>query len=181
MKEQFANALTDDQRAVYDAITAGPRARGPQHFVLQNPDGTLNGPFGLMVGYPEVGGPLQALGAALRYRTALSDRERELAILTVAYATGSQFEQTAHEAVARTCGLDDDVLDALRNGTPPPDEREQAIVELARHLTHTAEPTAQATTTAATQLDQRTIYEVTVLTGYYRLLAHTMALLPPTP
>ncbi|WP_253828464.1 carboxymuconolactone decarboxylase family protein [Prauserella aidingensis] len=182
MQDQFASEMTDEQRAVYDAILYGPRARGPQHFELRNLDGTLRGPFGLMVEYPEVGGPLQALGAAVRFRTTLSDREREIAVLTVAYVTGSQFEQAAHEAIGRTCGLGEDIFDALRNNeTATLTSREQVVVELTRHLVSSPQPADHAITSAATRLDRQTIYEVAVITGYYRLLAHTMSLLGQSP
>ncbi|HEY0949418.1 MAG TPA: hypothetical protein VGD85_04425, partial [Nocardioides sp.] len=48
---------------------------------------------------PAVGDALQRLGAAVRYRTALPDRAREMAILLVAARWDSAFEREAHEAV----------------------------------------------------------------------------------
>lgn len=41
---------------VYSAITKGPRAAGPQHFRLSDPQGRLEGPFNAMVLAPSVGG-----------------------------------------------------------------------------------------------------------------------------
>ena len=37
--------LGPEARRLYDAITQGPRASGPQHFALTREDGGLNGPF----------------------------------------------------------------------------------------------------------------------------------------
>ena len=85
-------ALTGDQRALYDAITSGPRAQGPQHFALAAQDGTLNGPFNALLYSPALGEALQEVGAAVRYRTGLTDRARELAILLVAARWHSAFE-----------------------------------------------------------------------------------------
>ena len=47
--------LSPDQSALYAAITGGPRARGPQHFALTSDDGSLRGPFDVMLRSPAVG------------------------------------------------------------------------------------------------------------------------------
>src|SRR3954451_15798780 len=86
------SALTGEQRVVYDAVTGGPRAQGPQLFRLVDEEGALEGPFNAFLLQPHVGAPLQALGAALRYQTSLSDRAREIAILVVAVHWESEFE-----------------------------------------------------------------------------------------
>ena len=93
--------LDPEQRALYDAIVGGPRGTGTQHFPLTTRQGALTGPFGVMVHGPVLGRPLQELGSALRHETGLSDRVREVAILTVAAATRSEFERYAHERVGR--------------------------------------------------------------------------------
>src|SRR5438445_4546999 len=103
-------ALTPDQldgsqRALYEQIVSGPRSTGPQHFPLVDGDGALTGPFGIMLHVPEIGRSLQDLGAAIRYRTSLGARVREIAILSVAAATSCAFEAYAHERVGRAMGL----------------------------------------------------------------------------
>ncbi|MEV6625768.1 carboxymuconolactone decarboxylase family protein, partial [Amycolatopsis sp. NPDC051114] len=74
--------LDDDQRALREAITGGPRAGGP--FPLTDAAGALTGPFNALLFAPPAGQALQRLGAAVRYETAIGDRARELAILAVA-------------------------------------------------------------------------------------------------
>jgi 4-carboxymuconolactone decarboxylase len=54
------------QLAVYRQITGGDRAKGPRHFPLTAEDGSLNGPFGVMLHAPGVGAVLQELGATIR-------------------------------------------------------------------------------------------------------------------
>jgi len=105
--------LTAEQAALYAAIAGGSRAQRPQHFPLTAPDGSLRGPFDAMLRSPAVGTAQQELGAAIRFRTTLSDRARELAILLVAARWSSAFEREAHEAVARAAGLGDEELAAL--------------------------------------------------------------------
>ena len=51
------------------------------------------------------GSALQDLGAAVRYRSRLTDRAREIAILVVAHHWHSAFEIYAHEAVGAAAGL----------------------------------------------------------------------------
>ena len=111
--------LAPEQNALYGAITGGPRARGPQHFALTADDGSLRGPFDVMLRSPAVGTAQQELGAAIRYRTGLTDRMRELAILLVAAHWDSAFERDSHEAIARAIGFTEEELGAIRVGDVP--------------------------------------------------------------
>lgn len=104
--------LGDDQRQLYERIVGGPRGDGP--FALIEEDGSLTGPFSLMLLAPAVGGALSSLGEAIRYRSTLDDRIREIAILTVAAHRRDAFEWHAHERVGRRMGMSDGELDALR-------------------------------------------------------------------
>jgi 4-carboxymuconolactone decarboxylase len=109
--------LSEEQAEVYRAIAGGPRASGP--FALTDSDGCLRGPFNAMLLSPPIGSTLQAVGAAVRYRSMLSDRAREMATLVVAAHWGSAFEREAHEAVGRKCGLTEPELATLRLGSLP--------------------------------------------------------------
>ena len=169
--------LDPEQRALYDDIVGGPRGAGPQHFPLTTRDGALTGPFGVMVHGPALGRPLQELGSAVRYATGLSDRLREIAILTVASATASAFERHAHERVGRAAGLTDDELAGLSSGTFAPDDHvEQSAYDLCRRLL-AGKPhlTAEEYADLVDVLGTRTITELTVLVGYYRTLADLLA------
>jgi 4-carboxymuconolactone decarboxylase len=110
------SALDDEQRALYDAITGGRRAQGPQLFRLTDSEGHLEGPFNAFLLQPRLGSALQALGSSVRYDTGLDDRCREIAILVVAAHWASDFEWYAHEAIARSVGLADADLAAIRDG-----------------------------------------------------------------
>lgn len=164
--------LHGDESALYDAITGGPRAHGPQHFALTDERGALHGPFNAFLLSPALGTALQELGAAVRYATALSPRVRELAILVVAGHWHSAFEQHAHEAVGRAVGLGDDEFAALRDGRMPQlaDPVERACVELCRALVRGDVDDAQWTA-AREVLGERTIFELSTLVGYYATLA----------
>jgi 4-carboxymuconolactone decarboxylase len=164
--------LTREQAALYAAITGGPRAKGPQHFALTAADGSLLGPFNGFLLSPALGGALQELGAAVRYATALTPRMRELAILIVAAHWRSAFERQAHEAVGRAAGLRDDELAAIHHGTSLEldDDRERTTVELCRALVAGDVDDALWASVRAV-LDERTVFELTTLVGYYAALA----------
>ena len=163
--------MDPDQTKLYEAITQGTRAQGPQHFALADEQGRLNGPFGDFLLSPSVGMALQALGAALRYETELSGRARELAILAVAARHRSTFERDAHEAIARALGFTRDELEAIRREDMTPFEGVEVLVGrtvLALLDGDLDEPSWQA---AESMLGQRAVFELVTLVGYYSTLA----------
>jgi 4-carboxymuconolactone decarboxylase len=165
--------LDEHQAEVYRAIAGGPRAAGPQAFPLVDADGVLRGPFNAMLLSPPVGGAVQAVGAAVRYGSVLSDRLREIAILAVAARWGSAFEREAHEAVGRVRGLDDHELGVLRAGALPesadPDER--TALRMVAALVHRGALTDDEYADAVAVLGERGLFELTTLVGYYGMLA----------
>ncbi len=169
--------LDDEQRAVYDAISGGDRALGTQYFPLQGADGSLHGPFGIMLHAPGVGAALQELGSTIRYRTALEARVREIAILVTARHMDSPFEWWAHERLGRAAGLTDQELVSLASSTfSPADPVEQAATELCDSVLEGA-PMEDATYAELRgRLGIRTMIELVTLLGYYRTLADLMRL-----
>jgi 4-carboxymuconolactone decarboxylase len=93
--------LSPAQRAVFDAVVAGPRGKvqGPLMAALYNPD---------------LADKWQRLGAALRYDTSLSRAVSELVILVTARAWACQLEWHLHEGFAREAGLPQSVIDAVK-------------------------------------------------------------------
>lgn len=168
--------LTAQQRVVYDGITGGDRLKGTQHFPVVAPDGSLTGPFGIMLHAPGVGDVLQQLGAAIRYRTGLSSRVREIAILLVGSALQSEYECWAHERVARAIGFTDDELVQLSRGTfRSADRGEQAAHDLCRTLLAGEQVADDEYTRYTDALGVEAIIELTTLVGYYRTLAQLMS------
>jgi 4-carboxymuconolactone decarboxylase len=164
--------LDPDQRAVYTAITGGPRAQGPQPFRLTDDEGRLEGPFNAFLVQPSLGGALQALGAAVRYETGLSDRAREIAILVVSRHWQSAFEWFAHEAVGRHVGLTDSELVALAGGrfeALPPAEAD--IARFTAELAAEGDLADETYAEAVAALGVAGVFELTTLVGYYAALA----------
>jgi len=163
--------LTPEQRALYDAITGGPRAKGPQHFALTSPDGSLRGPFDVMLRSPAVGAAQQELGAAIRYRTGFTDRTRELAILLVAARWDSAFERESHEAIARALGFREDELAAIRVLDVSVFDGDEGVVGRATVALLNGDLADDAWEAASTVLGVDGVFELTALVGYYATLA----------
>lgn len=168
--------LDEEQQRLYAAIASGSRATGPQLFRLTDDEGGLEGPFNAMLLNPAIGDALQRLGAAIRYRGALSDRAREIAILAVAAHWNCGFEQRAHEAVAAHAGLSRDVIEAIREGSAVrlDDPREAAVLSTTRRLLDDADLDEDAYAAAVGPLGASGLFELTTLVGYYSMLALQM-------
>jgi 4-carboxymuconolactone decarboxylase len=164
-------ALDDEQRALYDAIVGGPRAQGPQHFALTRDDGSLRGPFDALLLTPAVGAALQEVGAAIRYRTHLSDRAREIAILLVAARWDSDFERGAHEPIARALGMTDAELAAIRAEDVSGFDADEAVVARTALALLDGDLDEERWAEASTSLGHPVIFELTTLVGYYSTLA----------
>lgn len=170
---RLPRALLDaEQGALYDAIAGGRRAAGPQHFRLVDDKGCLEGPFSAFLLAPRIGQPLQALGAAVRYETTLTDREREIAILVVAVHWDAAFEWYAHAAVGRHVGLSTAELTVLReqhyDDLPP---QEAVVARTAHRLVADGDLDDDAYRDAVDALGLAQFFELTTLVGYYATLA----------
>jgi 4-carboxymuconolactone decarboxylase len=164
--------LDEQQRALYDSIASGPRARGPQLFALTDDAGGLEGPFNAMLLSPPVGSALQALGSAVRYGSGFANRHREIAILVVAHAWDCAFEVYAHEAVGRAAGLSDDEFAALRDGEYERlAEHDRLVAKTSSALAARSNLTDQEFSSARDALGLPLLFELTTLVGYYATLA----------
>lgn len=159
------------QREVYDAIVGGDRGTDPA-FALTDPEGRLEGPFNAMVLAPSVGGAQQALGTAIRYRTSLTAREREIAVLAVAHAHRSEFERYAHERVALRAGLTESELAGLADGRAVDSLAADEVLVHATTLALVARRDLDDEEFArASRLGERRLAELVALVGYYEALA----------
>ena len=159
--------LAPAQRALYDAITGGPRASQAGTVPITDADGQLLGPFAIMLLAPAVGDAMQQVGAKIRFGTALTGRERELAILTVAGALNSEFERLAHVPAARGLGLTEPQIDAALAG------------RLALAMTVDRTLSDEDYTDGVAALGQERLAELTWLVGYYSALALSLAVFRP--
>jgi alkylhydroperoxidase family enzyme len=165
--------LTESQYAVYEAIVLGARSKGPQAFRLVDDEGRLEGPFNAMLVNPKVAMSVQAVGAAVRFESLLSDRAREIAILRLASLEQCDFEWYAHERVGLKNGLTEEELGVLKRGSFPStfDPEEVLVGEVVTSLQSTRALSDELFSKALEILGLTKLADVITLVGYYQLLS----------
>ena len=158
-----ADSLTPAQREVYERATAGPRK-------------VIIGPLRAALHNPELADRWQQLGALLRYGTSLPTRIKELAIIATARRWNTALEWQVHEAAARSAGLADGAIEAIRQAQPPKldDADEAAAYEFTRELQETGRVSSSVYEAAHQRFGTVGIVELTALVGYYTMVAMTL-------
>lgn len=162
-----------EQRAMFDAITTGKRATSAGPGAFLTPEGGMRGPFHPLIHAPVMGNVVQRLGECIRYEGALSDRQREIAILVSAARWRADYEWWAHARIARGCGVSDEIIEALRERRQPEFEQpSEAIVhDVARSaLDHGSVPDLLYERAVET-LGAERVVEIVILVGYYTLIS----------
>lgn len=168
------NFLKADQMDIYLRIRYGPRGQGTQVFRLLGDDEALEGPFNAWLLSPPVGSALEHFGDAMRFACTIAPRWREIAILTVGTYWGSSYERYAHEAVARQVGLSDEEIRMIRLGRELQlmDDKETLVAQLSwAMLEHRGTVEDELYLLAKSLLGEVALFEITVLVGYYSMLA----------
>jgi len=157
------------QLALYETLTTN---QGPD-VEMTNSDGSLVGPFNLMVHEPRLGTALQKLGGIILFRGSLSERAREIAILCVAAHQQSEFERSAHEAIGRTAGLTDAEMAAIAARAPLTlaDPVEACVLSASCALLETGDLDDAHYADTVKLLGEAGTIELSTVIGYYSLVA----------
>lgn len=155
-------SLPEDQREAFD------------QFVQQRGGIPTGGPLSIMIHAPDMLARGEHLRAYLRGdESSLPPNIRELAMLVTAREMDCQFIWNAHVAQGRSWGLNDDLLQNLRDKEPliglSPDEI--VVVDYGRELFRTRRVGQAVFDAALTRFGPRGLTELTSLMGYYAMLA----------
>jgi 4-carboxymuconolactone decarboxylase len=156
---------------MWDALTSG--GRGAKAI---REEGNLTGPFDVLVRTPEVGNAVAGLGDLLRFSTDLSQRHRELVIVTVAGHWRARFAWLRHAEYARQAGIPDAVLDAVAAGEPPvlDEPEDSAVHDVVAALLATGAVPDDVYADAVRLLGVPQVVELTALAGYYCLCSFVL-------
>jgi 4-carboxymuconolactone decarboxylase len=159
------DTLNPAQRALCDAIASGPR--GTFRF---------SGPFAIWLHAPELGLVAQALGAHCRYKTSLSPRQSEFAILTTARTWRAQYEWQAHAPMAEKAGVSPTTIRDLKAGRHPADAPadERAIYDFIIELYRTRRVGDRNYKRVLKHLGTTGTVELVGIIGYYALISMTL-------
>jgi 4-carboxymuconolactone decarboxylase len=157
------HAMSADQRAVYDAIVAGPRGR-------------VRGPLAVWLHRPGLAAKAQALGQYCRYDSSLEPRLSELAILVMGALWKAEFEWWAHYPIAIEAGLSTQVADAIGDGREPEFDKadEAAVYHFMNTLVQRRHVTDADYQQALAVLGQDRLVDLVGLAGYYTLISMTL-------
>ena len=164
------DALKPEQKALYDRIVsqAIPWAESAG-FAAKQPDGTLLGPFNCILLSPKIAGSFLDLQAAEGKGTVLSNRVRQVVILTVGAVWNSDYERYAHSAVAKKAGLPEEAIQALCKGEPAISltQEEQVAQRLTRQITGRHKVDDQLYADAVAAFGTEGIVDLLILAGCY--------------
>jgi AhpD family alkylhydroperoxidase len=116
---------------------------------------------------------------ALRDSSELSPKLRELAILTVGYATGSQYEIAHHQSHALKAGVTPEQLGAIDDFETSElfDDLERAVMRLAKESTVDVDVTESRWADVAAHLDDKQMVELTLTIAWYNSCVRIMGML----
>jgi 4-carboxymuconolactone decarboxylase len=156
-------AMNPEQRRVYDKVVSGPRGR-------------IQGPLRAALHNAELADRWQALGELLRYRTTLTPRQSELAILVTGRACRSPFEWYAHRLEAEKVGIEPLVIEAILADAVPAglSDDDAVIVQVVTELNRYNSVADGTYSDALARLGERRLVELVALVGYYTMVAMTL-------
>jgi 4-carboxymuconolactone decarboxylase len=167
--------LPPDAQALYATMAERRRAKGEG----------FGGPYLALLNHPELASRVEELGFFLKFEGALPRTVYQFVVLSVARATGADFEWHDHIAHARAAGLPDDVIDAIgssRTATlPEPYALAHTILQLTMAW-QVVPDDLQAQAIAA--WGKHGLVEIVVLSGFYQMFAainQSFDIRPPAP
>jgi len=157
--------LTESQQAVFDWIVESR--------------GTMIRPYEVLLHLPEMARPAAELGHQIRYEGALSDHDRELAIIATAVAHACGFEWDTHVGLARAAGVAEATITAVQDGEGTVEPPDDAVVGFVREMCAASRVSDATYSAARDRLGTSGVVELSTLVGYYTLLAFVINLVEP--
>ena len=138
-------------------------------FVAKVDDGRLIGPFNVVLESPDLGAAFLQFQNAEEKMTSLTERVRQVVILTVGSVWKSPYELYAHAAVARTAGLPEQAVQELIKGQVAIDllEEERLAQQFTKELALERTVSQELFDQARAAFGARGVVDIVFLTGCY--------------
>ncbi len=152
--------LTPEQRTMVNDVLSSRRA-------------SLGGPFNALMRSPEMGNLAQKLGEYIRFRSSVTPRLNEFAILLAAKWWSAQYEWYAHKPLALAAGLDASIIDDVQVGRRPTRMRPDEIViyDFSTELRDRRRVTDATFKAAVSVLGEKGVMDLVAVAGYYDLIS----------
>ena len=153
---------------------------------IVNPDSRyasgLRGPVAMWVYSPTMAEHIFPASSYLRFGTDKDQRLTELAIISTAREVNSQYEWTAHEPAARTAGLQDEIIEIVKqrgsleglSAVPGLGDREATIIRFAREVVSGEKLSSETFARALELFGEKGVMNLTGLIGYYNFVNITL-------
>lgn len=163
--------LTPEQQVLSEAIKSGPRSKLASSGASK--PGPLGGPFNVWLRSPGIGNLVQQLGEEIRFRSSLSGKLNELAILVTARNWTSQYEWVAHHKLALEGGLDPKIAEAIAQGRRPEgmDADETLVYEFSTELQASKGVSDAMFARAVARFGERGVVDLISVNGFYVLVS----------
>lgn len=160
LTELTYDAMSAEQKKVYDDIVAGPRGR----FV---------GPYLAWIRNPKLVEAAAAYGAFCRFESSPSDRIREFVILLVARHFDADVEWWAHHPIAIKAGLDPAIAEAVKQRKKPEfrNADEETAYAVAMELIENRKVSDATYSKALREFGEKTLVELVAIIGNYFAVA----------
>lgn len=131
------------------------------------------GPYAVFIRNPELAERIDQLGIYLRDGTSLEQNLSEVAILAAARHWNAQFEWVIHEIIARRVGIDEGVMENIRQGRRPKfeDEEEEAVYDYTTELFLKREVQDTVHERTVSLLGENGVVELVCIVGFYSMIA----------
>lgn len=130
----------------------------------------------MFAGAPAALRPLTDLGQAILLHSELDPRLRQIAILTVAQASGSTYERAQHEEVSRALGVSEADIEAASSGNADALDPEARLVSrFAAAIARNVDAGEELTAPVLELLGRRQATELVVCCAYYCAVARIIA------
>ena len=140
-----------------------------EHIVASR--GKMLRPYAAMLHRPELARAAADLGAVIRYHGTMSDRDRELVIVTTAVERGCGFEISAHSPLALSAGVSQETLDSVLRGAPVDDASDAELVDFVRELCRSDKVSDSVFEQSRFRLGDEGVVELAATIGYYSMMA----------
>ena len=163
--------LPEADRSIYDRIAS---TRG-----AAEPDVPMPNSFRALLNSPRAAEAVGRLGEYVRFESTLEPVAREIAILSVARQTNSDYEWAHHEPVARRVGVPDQVIESIRTGRAPMGipAKDGIFAQAAKELVSKGTLSPRTFQAVEHLLGPGGTVDLVVLIGYYAMLSTALSAL----
>jgi 4-carboxymuconolactone decarboxylase len=155
----------------YESLAPGVRPLADD--ILKVSSAALGGPYNALLRSPDMARRCFDLLDYLRFKTTVTKRLNEFAILIQARIANAQYEWWAHEPIARRAGLSDAVMRDLQQCRRPlgMQDDENLVFDYCTQLTLNHRVPDALWQQAVTQMGEQTVIDLTVLSGTYVMVS----------